>query len=1111
MVPEPIRLPERGEEPSIPGYHIEAVIGRGATGTVYRARQVAVDRLVALKVLHPALAGQRRIVQRLQREARTTARLANPHVVSAIDMGETAGRWWYAMEYVDGPSLALVLRQEGRLEEREALRLFIPLCEALEHLCEHGVVHRDIKPANILIDRTVGARLADLGLAFADDDPALTAQGGTLGTPHYISPEQAVDPSQADVRSDIWSFGATLYHAVCGRPPFHGSSAAEVLSAVLYAKVPDPLRFAPSLSRGLVLVLRKCLTREPLDRYQTPREVLLDLERVRERRAPKVSQHGLDPVEREPRKWVKPLWTALAVAAGLGLVLLLSTQLGGDGAERGGGDDAAAPAALRHEQLESLARRAARAPARREPAVELLRELEQLRAQLPVEFYGRWRELSGGLEEQVRAQLGELFDASSAEVDLRIKAGDFVGARGMLEETLPQELVAGTGFTLDELERRFSLVSRRRAELARGLDEAQDLLTAELGKRLGQRRDELLAEAELARERGAFRTALELLAVDDRTLLSQVGYGGYRFPEEVLSALLRDVRTDLAVGRQGVVFAWNELDRELGDWIDGRAERLREGLELSGIGPTPAADELRHAFDNELFERNLDRAEMPVNSTRIALERLERRGDSLAAYEDGLRRDRLRGGFEVNRRLEQSRWERRDYLAVRSLWTEFEARLLEEPGDPEQPWRTEILRRTRVRVREAELLQGLLEDAAAGVLAADGTWREMRVFSAGIAEEGRIAAGVDPLRDGFELVPDHGSAHRLDLRTLAAVDLLALAGVPMIDADMTPEQRVTVAAFRFHEGALGRAEATLGSGDPPEQEPDLAADLGTRIADALALAEETAAERAAEVKQLLDWANDDAMRDYPDRALMAIDRLLTEFPDVSPVPLLRAGLERKRRSLENRARTFEESYAPHRIEQLRAGRVRLGFDFGSPQAGAWEKRFWEYDGVGWSASRTVKDDDELAREWGARLILGSPLDRTREIDFTLSFELMDTNAPPQLLMVSLVGFHAAVVGPGLAGSEGRSRWRIATGDLGEFVKEILEGQGEETPALLQPGEEQKLRLVVHARRGTVRLELDGKLVAERRFPGRQAEPPSLVLRSWDPVRVHRAELEVNRF
>ena len=250
--PQPERVPRPvGPALEVPGYEIGPVLGRGSSGIVYRARQLAVDREVALKVLHPELSAKANVVRRLQREPRTTARLAHPNVVSAIDMGETGGRWWYAMELVEGPSLERRLRSEGRLSERESLRLFIPLCQALEHLWEHGVVHRDVKPANILIDRNGTARLADLGLAFADDDPTLTKTGGMLGTPHYVSPEQTVDPKSVDIRSDIWSLGATLFHALCGEPPFAGASSAEVLSAVLYESIPDPHELEPELSKGM--------------------------------------------------------------------------------------------------------------------------------------------------------------------------------------------------------------------------------------------------------------------------------------------------------------------------------------------------------------------------------------------------------------------------------------------------------------------------------------------------------------------------------------------------------------------------------------------------------------------------------------------------------------------------------------------------------------------------------------------------------------------------------------------------------------------------------------------------------------------------------------------
>lgn len=286
--------------PEIPGYRIEETLGRGSTGVVYRATQLAVEREVALKVLHPDLVGRPKAVRRLQREARTTARLTHPNIVSAIDLGRTAdGLWWYAMELVRGESLAERLKRAGRIGEREALRLFTPLVDALDHAYQAGVVHRDIKPANVLIDERGRARLVDLGLAFREDDPLITSPGGTLGTPHYVSPEQARKPESADTRSDIWSLGATFYHAVCGRPPFSGASVAEILSGVLYGRVRDPLELEPGLSRNLALVLRKCLTRDPAGRYQAPRELLEDLEHLREREPVGVEVRALDPLARE--------------------------------------------------------------------------------------------------------------------------------------------------------------------------------------------------------------------------------------------------------------------------------------------------------------------------------------------------------------------------------------------------------------------------------------------------------------------------------------------------------------------------------------------------------------------------------------------------------------------------------------------------------------------------------------------------------------------------------------------------------------------------------------------------------------------------------------------
>jgi serine/threonine-protein kinase len=290
--------------PGIEGYTIDGVLGHGATGTVVSGVQIAVDRPVAIKFLHPELCSDKRAIIRLQREARAAARLAHPGIISAVDMGVSEGRWWYAMELVEGISLAERIEERGTLTEREAIRLFAPIVDALEHAHGMGVIHRDVKPANILIDGRGRARLVDLGLAWAETDPRVTS-GGTLGTPHYISPEQARNPSDVDGRSDIWSLGATLFHALTGRPPFVGDSVAEVLSGVLYQPMPDPRGLVPGLSKGISLVLRKCLSRDPNLRYRAPLELLKDLERLRERRAPKVRPEELEPLTHGPGRTLR--------------------------------------------------------------------------------------------------------------------------------------------------------------------------------------------------------------------------------------------------------------------------------------------------------------------------------------------------------------------------------------------------------------------------------------------------------------------------------------------------------------------------------------------------------------------------------------------------------------------------------------------------------------------------------------------------------------------------------------------------------------------------------------------------------------------------------------
>ena len=271
--------------PEIPGYRIEAVIGRGSAGIVYRALQLAIERKVALKVLHPELASRGRAVRRLQREARTTARLSHPGIVSAIDMGTTNGLWWYAMELVDGPSLAERLKKSGVLSEREALRLFIPLCEALEHAFEHGVVHRDIKPANIFMVGRERARVLDFGIArMAQQHDLPLEQEVSGGSPYYMAPEQILE-QPVDARSDVYALGVVLYELLAGRRAFAGRTLAEIQRAVLERPPPLASDVAPAVPPALARIAARAMAIDPDRRHPSAAALARELRQWQSARA----------------------------------------------------------------------------------------------------------------------------------------------------------------------------------------------------------------------------------------------------------------------------------------------------------------------------------------------------------------------------------------------------------------------------------------------------------------------------------------------------------------------------------------------------------------------------------------------------------------------------------------------------------------------------------------------------------------------------------------------------------------------------------------------------------------------------------------------------------
>jgi tRNA A-37 threonylcarbamoyl transferase component Bud32 len=265
-----------GREP-IPGYTLQARLGAGAMGSVYRAHQRAMKRDVAIKILRRDLTDDPRQVERLQREATLVGKLDHPNIVRGLDYGESDGLVWFVMEYVEGRTIRQRIKADGPIPADEAVTITRKVAEALVHAHSHGVVHRDIKPGNILLTPEDEPRLTDYGLAKGESDDALTQLDATLGTPQYIAPEQARNPRDADVRSDIYGLGATLYTMLVGRPPYQAETLAATLTKVLYER-PVPLpEAAPGVPPELTYVVERMMAKDRRHRYASPEELVRDL------------------------------------------------------------------------------------------------------------------------------------------------------------------------------------------------------------------------------------------------------------------------------------------------------------------------------------------------------------------------------------------------------------------------------------------------------------------------------------------------------------------------------------------------------------------------------------------------------------------------------------------------------------------------------------------------------------------------------------------------------------------------------------------------------------------------------------------------------------------
>ena len=337
----------------IPGYRIIRKLGAGAMATVFLAKQLSLDRLVAIKVLPKKFSTNPNFIERFYKEGRAAAKLNHNNIVAAYDVGQAGEHHYFVMEYVDGDTVYDRIVARKRVPEREALEIIKQVGAALLHAHEMGFVHRDIKPKNIMMTTSGTAKLADLGLArgISDKEAAEAESGRAFGTPYYISPEQIRGSVDIGPPADLYGLGATFYHMVTGKVPYDGTTPSQVMHKHLKAPLVPPDHLNPQISAGTALIIETMLKKDARDRYQDARQLLRDIDLVLNGQDPEFAKPQLDlstiattvtgasgsttprPVRKDPAgRMSNPMLLVLAVVATISVVvnivlgILLVTQ-----------------------------------------------------------------------------------------------------------------------------------------------------------------------------------------------------------------------------------------------------------------------------------------------------------------------------------------------------------------------------------------------------------------------------------------------------------------------------------------------------------------------------------------------------------------------------------------------------------------------------------------------------------------------------------------------------------------------------------------------------------------------------------------------------------------
>ena len=1087
-LPKPGGEERSDEPPRVAGYRVEGVLGRGASGVVYRARQLSVDRPIALKVLHPSATASERTVKRLRREARLMAMLDHPNIVTAVDFGKSSNRWWLAMELVEGQALSERLRRGGPLTEQELIELFVPLCNALQHAHEAGVIHRDVKPANILLTLTGAPKLVDLGLARADDEPQLTRVGATLGTPHYVSPEQARNPTSVDARSDVYSLAATMHHAVCGVPPFTGDSPAEVLANVLQGTLRSPHELGAGVSRGMALVLRKALSRDPSRRHASARELAADLKLIGAGRRPRVQRRRLEPVEG---------WEGLRsrVAAGVALLAIGVSFI----AFRGMADVEPELAPIETQtRLGSLEDRWGSDELSLSEAYLLHSSIDP-----SPEERVRYERFSLKLDRDLESLLFRLCSEADSARRSSLSGERFDEARYAVGEGFSSTLVSSSGFEFEGLpESRLVMVSRWRE---RSLLEIEDAINAFHRDSLNAL--ELWAEHELWPEartlalEGKYDQAAALLAPD---LLDQLEDAGVRTDSLDLERFAASKRLSVAEEtlqgrRYELVRAWDELDEELLSSVRSACAEAEE--RLRGRDIVKVSDELRLWVAERFMERGLELESMPTRFTSRAANELALRVNELERLEVKVERER---GLEAMARLDERSQEllsERRYAQLVNWWSE-----------ERQVASAEVAEFINLRISEARLLADLLRDAEATVTA--GVSEEITFWEGGLVFKSRVRLEGDPVYEKFWVSPALGVERawrlggpvdeRAGVRRVTATSLerLARRQQPCLEGGF----------LRLHEGDFVGADECYRALDSGEASTLLGDELSERLGPLLAAEIESDSERREWAERWVDSPRklERLSEGSASKSLRHINAFLRDYG-----PLLdeerRAQVYRWREVLE-RASTpstlqdFERVFGADSTRFPRRGRVELTQRFDEAREGRWTVGEWLALGVGWQAPRLARAEG-LSSVAAPTLLLQDPIDlEAGPVETTFELQV-PADSRGRLVVVSALGFHAAFV----MGEADTGLVVAGSRDLVAVIGRALEGEGEEF-AGLHPGEIHTVTMRANLARGTLTLLFDGEQCAriEDLSPKDQARSTSISLRSLEPLILLSAKVEAGR-